>query len=135
MPEIAAEDRRREAQDTYPRQGLDRNWLIALASGHRVMLLLYRSISQSCPQAVPQEWLMRLRMLYMQLLKLYFPELMWNAFGRITLSRNCLRLFRKALLRKVILMKVFCAHSQRVSTWGKWTMMQLFPGLKSQCRL
>jgi Fe2+ or Zn2+ uptake regulation protein len=47
-------------------QGPSWDRLLALASRHGVMPLLYRSISQSCLQAVPQEWLMRLRMLYMQ---------------------------------------------------------------------
>jgi Fe2+ or Zn2+ uptake regulation protein len=47
-------------------QGPDWDRLLALASRHGVMPLLYRSISQSCPKAVPQEWLMRLRMQYMQ---------------------------------------------------------------------
>lgn len=47
-------------------QGPDWNRLLSLANRHGVMPLLYRSVSQGCPQAVPQEWLMRLRMLYMQ---------------------------------------------------------------------
>jgi hypothetical protein len=39
--------------------------LLALSNRHGVMPLLYRSISQNCPQAVPSEWLARLRMQYM----------------------------------------------------------------------
>ncbi len=52
--------------EEHLQKGPDWDRLLALASRHGVMPLLYRSISQSCSQAVPQEWLMRLRMLYMQ---------------------------------------------------------------------
>ena len=47
-------------------QGPDWDRLLALANRHGVMPLLYRSISQNCPQAVPQEWLRRLMLQYMQ---------------------------------------------------------------------
>ena len=47
-------------------QGPDWDRLLALANRHGVMPLLYRSISKNCPQAVPQEWLKRLMLQYMQ---------------------------------------------------------------------
>ena len=46
-------------------QGPEWEQLLALSNRHGVMPLLYRSISQNCPQAVPAEWLARLRMQYM----------------------------------------------------------------------
>jgi hypothetical protein len=46
-------------------QGPEWERLLTLASRHGVMPLLYRSISQNCPRAVPAEWLARLRMQYM----------------------------------------------------------------------
>jgi len=46
-------------------EGLDLDRLLRLANRHGVMPLLYRSISQNCPQSVPQEWLLQLRTLYM----------------------------------------------------------------------
>jgi hypothetical protein len=52
--------------ETLLAQGPDWDKLLALANRHGVMPLLYHSISQSCPQAVPQEWLARLRLKYMQ---------------------------------------------------------------------
>lgn len=48
------------------RQGPDLERLMALALKNGVLPLLYRSISQNYPHAVPQEWLSRLRMQYMQ---------------------------------------------------------------------
>ncbi len=47
-------------------RGPDWGRLLALANRHGVMPLLYRSISHGCPQAVPQEWMARLRMQYMK---------------------------------------------------------------------
>jgi len=47
-------------------QGPDWEKLLRLANRHGVMPLLYRSISKNCPQAVPQEWLRRLMLQYMQ---------------------------------------------------------------------
>jgi hypothetical protein len=47
-------------------QGPDWDKLLRLANRHGVMPLLYRSISKNCPQAVPQEWLRRLILQYMQ---------------------------------------------------------------------
>jgi hypothetical protein len=47
-------------------QGPDWDRLLRLANRHGVMPLLYRSISKNCPQAVPQEWLRRLMLQYMQ---------------------------------------------------------------------
>ncbi|MHC1688632.1 MAG: nucleotidyltransferase family protein [Methanothrix sp.] len=47
-------------------QGPDWDSLLRLANRHGVMPLLYRSISKNCPQAVPQEWLRRLMLQYMQ---------------------------------------------------------------------
>jgi hypothetical protein len=46
-------------------QGPEWERLLALSNRHGVMPLLYRSVSQNCPQAVPAEWLARLRMQYM----------------------------------------------------------------------
>jgi hypothetical protein len=46
-------------------QGPEWDQLLALSNRHGVMPLLYRSISQNCPRAVPAEWLARLRMQYM----------------------------------------------------------------------
>jgi hypothetical protein len=43
----------------------DWDQLVSLANRHGVMPMFYRSISQNCPQAVPAEWLARLRMQYM----------------------------------------------------------------------
>jgi len=47
-------------------QGRDWDKVLQLANRQGVMPLLYRTINQSCPQAVPQKWLARLKMLYLQ---------------------------------------------------------------------
>jgi hypothetical protein len=47
------------------KQGPEWERLLALSNRHGVMPLLYRSISQNCPQAMPAEWLAQLRMQYM----------------------------------------------------------------------
>ncbi|NPV62343.1 MAG: nucleotidyltransferase family protein [Methanotrichaceae archaeon] len=44
----------------------DYDKLLNLANRHRVLPILYRSISQNCPQSVPRDWLMRIKMQYMQ---------------------------------------------------------------------
>jgi hypothetical protein len=46
-------------------QGPEWERLLTLSNRHGLMPLLYRSISQNCPPAVPAEWLARLRMQYM----------------------------------------------------------------------
>jgi hypothetical protein len=67
---------------TLLQQGPDWDRLLALANKHGVMPLLYRSISQNCPEAVPQEWLARLRMLYIQ-----------NAARNFKMTAELLRIF------------------------------------------
>jgi len=46
-------------------EGLDLDRLLRLANRHGVMPLLYQSVNAHCPQAVPQEWLAKLRRQYM----------------------------------------------------------------------
>lgn len=62
-------------------QGPDWDKLLRLANRHGVMPLLYRSISKNCPRAVPQEWLRRLMLQYMQ-----------NAARNMKMTKELLRL-------------------------------------------